>query len=359
MAAPGAGMSALRQLALGARFGLAQAARVGWYTAQHDAGRRLAREVGRTLPKMPEAQIGAPAGLPSRGRLLAHLRTLLARDFANVAAGLYPMPPAALSALPGLLTARRRYLADLPEVVRRRATRSHQEVVREESGRPRYYMQNFHFQTDGWMSEESARLYDTQVETLFFGAAAAMRRQALVPIAERLAKVDQRRQRLLDVASGSGAFLGDLAAAFPRLPVVASDLSPHYLRLARQRISRRRGSGAVVAPAEALPFADGTFDIVTNTYLFHEIPPKVRAAVAAELARVLAPGGLLVVVDSLQTGDTPELDGLLELFPHLFHEPYYKSYLTADLGRIFMRNRLELEGTLPAFFSKVFVLRKS
>ena len=33
--------------------------------------------------------------------------------------------------------------------------------------RPRYYMQNFHYQTDGWMSEGSAELYDFQVEVLF------------------------------------------------------------------------------------------------------------------------------------------------------------------------------------------------
>ena len=35
---------------------------------------------------------------------------------------------------------------------------------------PAYYLQNFHYQTDGWMSAESARLYDFQVETVFLGA---------------------------------------------------------------------------------------------------------------------------------------------------------------------------------------------
>ncbi len=352
-------MTPVERLALRARFSIEQAARVGWYTSQRAAGRRLAARVGAELPKPPTPIIEAPAGLPPRAVLLRHVRELFARDLANVEAGLYPMPTLDPGGLPGLIRQRRAYLSDLPEVVRRRATRSHQELAREGAGRPRYYMQNFHFQTDGWMSETSAALYDTQVETLFYGAAAAMRRQALVPIAKRLAFVDQRTTRLLDVASGSGAFLRDLRAAFPRLPVIASDLSAPYVSLARKRLGSVRGSDAVVAAAEALPFPDDAFDLLTNIYLFHELPPKVRVAVAAEFARVLAPGGLLVIVDSLQTGDTPALDGLLELFPQLFHEPYYKSYLTADLVGLFTESGLELEGTFPAFFSKVFVFRKS
>lgn len=39
---------------------------------------------------------------------------------------------------------------------------------------------------------------------------------------------------------------------------------------------------------------------VTCVYLFHELPGDVRRAVAAEMARVLRPGGLVVLVDSIQ-----------------------------------------------------------
>lgn len=352
-------MSPVERLALRARFGLTQAARVAWYASQSSAGTKLAARVGRTLPKVPSPTIEAPAGVPPRPVLLRHVRALLARDLENVEAGLYRMPRPEPGGLAGLVERRRRYLDDLPEVLRRRATRAHQEIAPDAAARPRYYMQNFHFQTDGWLSETSAALYETQVETLFLGAAAAMRRQALVPIAQQVAATDQRRLRLLDVATGSGAFLRDLTAAFPRLPVIASDLSAPYLELARRHLVRAAGGGAVVAAAEDLPFADRSIDILTNIYLFHELPPKIRPKVAAEFARVLARGGRLIVVDSLQTGDTPELDGLLELFPQLFHEPYYSSYLTTDFGRMFMDSGLELEATWPAFVSKVYVFRKA
>lgn len=351
-------MRPVERLALRTRFSLEQAARVGWYASQSIAGTRLARRVARELPKVDPPTIEAPAGVPDRATLLRHVRALLVRDLKNVEDGLYPLPQDEPGGIPGLVKRRRRYMADVPNVMRRRATQSHQEVVESGAARPRYYLQNFHFQTDGWLSEESAELYDTQVETLFFGAAAAMRRQALVPIAEAAAQTDQRQLRLLDVASGSGAFLRDVRRAFPRLPVIASDLSEPYVGRARTMLGRGARSGAVCAAAEALPFADDVFPLVTNIYLFHELPPKVRPLVAAQMARIAAPHGHVIVIDSLQTGDTPELDGLLELFPQLFHEPYYRSYLTTDVVALFEAAGLELDASWPAFVSKVFVFKK-
>ncbi|WP_075219432.1 class I SAM-dependent methyltransferase [Acuticoccus yangtzensis] len=355
-------MTPVERLALRTRFGLTQAARVGWYAAQNRAGVRAGREAGEGLPPPPKPVIEAPAGVPERATLLKQVRQLLARDLANIEAGLYPMPKDEPDGLRGMFARRDLYLKDIPAIVRRRATGSHQELDRSGATRPRYYMQNFHFQTDGWMSEESAKLYDTQVETLFFGAAAAMRRQGLVPIAEMVRARDQRRLKMLDVASGSGAFLADVRHAFPRLPVIASDLSEPYLGLARQRVRRAGGaalSGAVVGAAEALPFAADTFDLVSNIYLFHELPPKVRPLVAGELARVLSPGGRLIVIDSLQTGDNLELDGLLELFPQLFHEPYYRSYVTEDMIGLFEGRGLTLVASWAAFVSKVMVFEKA
>lgn len=351
-------MTPVERLALRARFGLTQAARVGWYASQNIAAFRLVKRISRDLPKPPSPSIAAPGGLPNRAALLRHVRELLVRDMGNVEAGIYPLPDDEPDGIPGLLERRSLYLADVPNVVRRRATQSHQEVGRD-APRPRYYMQNFHFQTDGWMTEESARLYDTQVETLFFGAAAAMRRQALLPIAEMVKGRDQRSMTMLDVASGSGTFLRDVRLAFPRLPVIASDLSEPYVTLARARLGGRPGCGAVVGAGEALPFAAGAFDIVSSIYLFHELPPKIRREVAAEMARVVAPGGRVIVVDSLQTGDTPELDGMLELFPQLFHEPYYSSYVSEDFPAVFGAAGLALEASWPAFMSKVMVFRKT
>ena len=54
---------------------------------------------------------------------------------------------------------------------------------------PPYYLQKFHFQTDGYLSDGSAERYDHQVEVLFGGGAAAMRRHALVPLKRVFAEI--------------------------------------------------------------------------------------------------------------------------------------------------------------------------
>ncbi len=104
--------------------------------------------------------------------------------------------------------------------------------------RPDYYLQNFHFQSGGWLTEESADRYDTQVEVLFKGTANAMRRQALPPLAEVFAGRDQRKLRLIDIGCGTGRFLDFVKQAWPRLPVLGLDLSDAYIRHARRHLKR-------------------------------------------------------------------------------------------------------------------------
>ena len=81
--------------------------------------------------------------------------------------------------------------------------------------------------------------------------------------------------------------------------------------------------------------------------------------VIGEFARVLKPGGLLVFVDSLQTGDDDKLNGLLQLFPQMFHEPYYKNYLEDDIDGAFEDAGLKREYFAPAFVSRIAAFRKA
>jgi hypothetical protein len=74
---------------------------------------------------------------------------------------------------------------------------------------------------------------------------------------------------------------------------------------------------------------------------------------------VLKPGGRLILVDSLQRGDEPDYDGLLELFPQNFHEPYYASYLDEDFAAIGREHRLVHVRDVRAFVSKVMVYDKA
>jgi ubiquinone/menaquinone biosynthesis C-methylase UbiE len=197
-----------------------------------------------------------------------------------------------------------------------------------------------------------------QVEVLFAGAADAMRRIALGALARALKGRDQRRVRLIDVACGSGRFLSQAMQAFPKLQAVGLDLSPDYAAEARGRLARWPQVQVEVGQAEALPCDDAAFDAATCVYLFHELPPKVRRQVAQELARAVKPGGALVFADSLQAGDHPDLNQMLEYFPIGFHEPFYPSYQKEDLAEIFTAAGFEVVETRLAFLTKVMTLRR-
>jgi ubiquinone/menaquinone biosynthesis C-methylase UbiE len=337
-------------------YGATQGARVAWYIGHYLA---LNRMRGPLVPP-GEAPVKLTGKTPGWRGLVAAMRSLFEQDWKNIAAGLY-RAPAGLAAPAEAVAASLRFFRDARKVDERRLARRHSEVMTEDLKKryPRYYLQNFHYQTDGWLSPDSARLYDTQVEVLFSGTAGAMRRQALVPLAEAFKGRDQRKLNILDLACGTGRFIEDVVANWPRLNVTGLDLSPAYIEEARSRLGKSRSLTFVEANAEAIPLASASQDAVTCIYLFHELPPKIRKVVVAEIARVLKPGGIAVIVDALQTGDRADFDGLLEFFPVGFHEPYFTSYLAEDFPALFAREGLTLEGATPAFLSKVMTFRKN
>jgi ubiquinone/menaquinone biosynthesis C-methylase UbiE len=326
-------------------FNATQAARVSWFFGQ----KLLAARVSRPVP-LPEALRGRP--MPDKRRILADLRTLIEQDWRNIEAGYYAPPEDVLGSPFEALRGAIDFFSDLRAVEYRRHGAPEERILREvpPGTYPSYYLQKFHFQSDGYLSGASAERYDHQVEVLFGGGAAAMRRQALVPL--KAALMGRPGARLLDVGCGTGHFLREVKANYPRLKVTGLDLSAHYLAVAQRELRSWSRAQLVVGAAEAIPFADGQFDAITCIYLFHELPSGVRRAVVAEIRRVLKPGGTLVFVDSLQPGDEPDYDAMLDYFPVAFHEPYYASYLREDLERMWSPGFTPGQ-RIPAYFSKV------
>jgi ubiquinone/menaquinone biosynthesis C-methylase UbiE len=334
-----------------------QAVRLGLYLG-------LNRIVGWRTSALGLRKVEVPADkprgpIPSEADLLRDLVGVLMRDAAAVRDGIFP-PMTDEPSLPTQLARIRDMLADLPSTVTRRNERdaSTARAAADAGDLPDYFVQDFHFQTDGYLTDHSARLYDLQVETLFYGAAGAMRRQGLRPIAAFVHGRDQRGIRLLDVACGTGRFLRAVRLAYPAMKLTGLDLSQAYLDEAHRHLKGLRPVDLIAANAEAIPLPDASCDIVTTVFLFHELPPEVRRRVAAEMARVLKPGGLLVFIDSLQMGDRPAYDSLLEMFPARFHEPYYRHYAIDDLDGVFRDVGLEPVDSSTAFLSKMMVRRK-
>lgn len=230
-------------------------------------------------------------------------------------------------------------------------------------GYPGYYVQNFHHQTDGYLSDRSAQLYDLQVEILFNGTADAMRRRILSPLKRGLEvfNIPPHQLRILDVACGTGRTLRQIRGMLPEASLHGVDLSPAYLRKANQLLSQLPGElpQLIQANAEELPYLDNYFHAVVSVFLFHELPPEVRQTVIEQCFRVLQPGGVFIICDSVQMDDSPEFAPAMRNFATMFHEPYYRHYTTDDLGK-----RLEKAGFLAVqsethFMSKYWIARKA
>jgi ubiquinone/menaquinone biosynthesis C-methylase UbiE len=341
-------------------FEAAQLARIGWFSGQKYLAARLARPV----PPPPELR---GRKMPDRQRLLVDLWRLVEQDWRNIAAGIYAAPEDWRGGNPvAELRRAADFFADLRAVEARRHGAPEDALLGgpEAAHYPAYYRQKFHFQSDGYLSAASAERYEHQVEVLFGGGAAAMRRQALVPLRDALRHTASLsaggvgRSRLLDIGCGTGELLREVKRNHPRLAVTGLDLSAAYLAAARRRLADWSRVRLVAAAAEAMPFAAAEFDIVSCVYLFHELPAGVRRAVVGEIRRVLQPGGTLIFVDSLQKGDTPDYDALLDYFPVAFHEPYYASYVNEDLDRLLRPADFTPEAQSLAYFSKVVTYRR-
>ena len=234
----------------------------------------------------------------------------------------------------------------------------------ETEGYPSYYLQNFHHQTDGYLSDMSANLYDLQVEILFNGSADAMRRRVLAPLKEGLKAFDslpQKQLKVLDIACGTGRTLKFIRGMLPQASLFGMDLSAAYLRKANQLLSENPGElpQVIQANAEDLPYRDNYFQGVTCVFLFHELPPVARQNVIEQAFRVTQPGGVFIICDSIQAIDSPEMMPLMENFPAMFHEPFYRHYTTDDLvERLKQAGFFQDIATENHFMSKYWVARK-
>jgi ubiquinone/menaquinone biosynthesis C-methylase UbiE len=290
-------------------------------------------------------------------------RELLRQDFQNARSGLYPME--LLFDVPLRSYARRvpRFLLDTPGVLRRLRSGDFQDLPGNVNldAFPPYYRQTFHWQTDGYFSRHSAELYDLAVELLFVGCADVMRRQAL---AEVMKRKPPGNVRVLDVGTGTGRFLDQLARSLPGSDLVGVDLSPWYADFARESSKDSTAKAPArcelrieVANAEALPFEAGSFDVVTNVFMLHELPRRVRRSVLLEMRRMLVPGGLLVLLDAAQLSESEELAPALHQFSKDLHEPYFADYLNDDLRPLLEESGFAVEHVAPHFVAKVVSAR--
>lgn len=150
------------------------------------------------------------------------------------------------------------------------------------------------------------------------GDYASVARDVIPDLGARLAEACgvRRGMRVLDVAAGPGN--AAIPAALTGASVVASDLTPELIEAGRAEAARR---GAELewrqADAEALPFADGEFDVVMSCVGVMFAPH--HQASADELVRVCRPGGTIGLISWTPQGFVGEM--LATMKPYLAPPP--------------------------------------
>ncbi len=216
---------------------------------------------------------------------------------------------------------------------------------------PDYYRRNFHFQTNGYLSRNSALLYDHQVDVIFSGAAGAMRRMVIPPLRAHLKTLE--RPQLLELGCGPASSTVYLAKAFPKAKITAVDLSSPYVKVAQVRLKDYPRADAIQADAAHLPFKESSSTPSLRFLCFTRCRKITRLEVLREAHRVLKPGGIFVLADSIQWNDNPEFNWALERFPLNYHEPFYHNYIHTPLKDLFQAAGFEKVEQNQRFLTKV------
>lgn len=105
-------------------------------------------------------------------------------------------------------------------------------------------------------------------------------------------------ERVLDLGCGTGTLLLRLASRVPGARIAGVDADPAMLRQAQAKATAA-GISLDLAPAwaDALPFADGSFDVVLSSLFFHHLQPNDKRRSLREVLRVLRPGGRVLIAD--------------------------------------------------------------
>jgi ubiquinone/menaquinone biosynthesis C-methylase UbiE len=146
--------------------------------------------------------------------------------------------------------------------------------------------------TTGVVVHGAAR-YDLLVWLVTLGRERVFREKVL-----HLARLEPG-ESVLDVGCGTGTLaITAKRHVGPPGTVHGMDASPQMIARAGKK-ARKAGVEVVFknAVAEALPFPDAQFDVVMTTVMLHHLPRNARQQRAAEMRRVLKPGGRVLAVD--------------------------------------------------------------
>jgi len=293
-----------------------------------------------------------PLSLRKGPGVLIEIQKLFLSDAKNVAKGLYPENLGFELHNKNNLENFSEILKDYKNVIDSRKNNK----TRVDSDYPDYFSRKFHFQTDGYASEDSAKLYSQQVEILFGGTAQLMRKLIVKAALGNFGS--DEKINVLDIGCGLGEASLLIENVFSKALIEATDISNEYINFAKKHNSSDRIKYSKMDGTSLRKKYEKKFDLTYQVFLSHELPKKEREEVILSQIKSLKPGGIGIVLDSLQLDDKPSWNEVLLDFPKRYHEPFYKNYIKNNLEKFLQEQNVKILKTEYALFSKCVSFKK-
>jgi ubiquinone/menaquinone biosynthesis C-methylase UbiE len=191
-----------------------------------------------------------------------------------------------------------------------------------------YTSWDIHLQPGGvWSSRAASRVYELGAKLVMLGDNDDYKFHRLF-VETAIPKRDYRR--IVDLGCGFGKSTWPFKRAFPSAEVIGVDLAAHCLELAAERSDAQKlAIHYRQADCARTGLPSGEADLVTATMLVHELPLDALEATLKEAARLLAPGGLLRILDFQFTGDALR-DLAMKEHGARNNEPFMPPMMAAD-----------------------------
>ncbi|MBW4539986.1 MAG: class I SAM-dependent methyltransferase [Myxacorys chilensis ATA2-1-KO14] len=206
---------------------------------------------------------------------------------------------------------------------------------------PNYYLCSFHAYTEGNMGWEPA----TEVEVAAHAVHARIWKDGGIEGDSRLrqsyndalkVRLAEAPSEIVDLGCSVGMSTFALQDVFPNAKITGVDLSPYFLAVAQYRTQRRAEPESsdptwVHAAAESTGLPSASFDLVSASLVFHELPREAAIAILQEAKRLLRPGGHLAIMDM-----NPKSEIYAKMPPYILTllkstEPYLDEYFALDI----------------------------
>ena len=212
---------------------------------------------------------------------------------------------------------------------------------------PEYYLRSFHAYEAGNLGWEPALEVESaaySVHSTLFGEPNVQGDALLRDSYHQILKfnIDITPEKIVDIGCSVGMSTEALQQVFPQAQLTGVDLSPYFLAVAKYRTANLGDRFTWChAPGEDTKLPGQSFDLVSCSLIFHELPQTAAIAIFREAKRLLKPGGYFAMMDM-----NPQAEVYEKMPPYIFTllkstEPYLDQYFSLDVAEELQRAGFE------------------